>query len=233
MKNHKGFTMVELLAVITILAIIMVILIPAVTNISKNTKESILNSKISTIETSASKYGEDNINTYQKCTNGLESGVINDDAYDECIISVDDLVGLGYLEYDTTKGDVSYVGNPVTGGRLSGNVLLCYDPSTVTISATFYDIKDKNYSCPAVDGNHSLNLGTTKKDFYWGLHEEFKTKIYTKGTFKSITCEATGPFSCKVVGDDLVITLNDNGAGSDGNYQVQVTGTYRDDEGAE
>ena len=139
MKNHKGFTMVELLAVITILAIIMVILIPAVTNISKNTKESILNSKISTIETSASKYGEDNINTYQKCTNGLESGVINDDAYDECIISVDDLVGLGYLEYDTTKDDASYVGNPVTGGRLSGNVLLCYDPSTVTISATFYD----------------------------------------------------------------------------------------------
>lgn len=233
MKNHKGFTMVELLAVITILAIIMVILIPAVTNISKNTKESILNSKISTIETSASKYGEDNINTYQKCTNGLESGVINDDAYDECIISVDDLVGLGYLEYDTTKDDASYVGNPVTGGRLNGNVLLCYDPSTVTISATFYDIKDKNYSCPAVDGNYSLNLGTTKKDFYWGLHEEFKTKIYTKGTFKSITCEATGPFSCKVVGDDLVITLNDNGAGSDGNYQVQVTGTYRDDEGAE
>ena len=47
MNNHKGFTMVELLAVITILAIIMVILIPAVTNISKNTKESILNSKIS------------------------------------------------------------------------------------------------------------------------------------------------------------------------------------------
>ena len=37
MKNHNGFTMVELLAVITILAIIMVILIPAVTNISKNT----------------------------------------------------------------------------------------------------------------------------------------------------------------------------------------------------
>lgn len=232
MRNHKGFTMVELLAVITILSIIMVILIPAVTNISKNTKESILNSKISTIETSASKYGEDNINTYQKCTNALESGVISKDAYDDCIVSVDDLVRYGYLEYDTTKGDASFIGNPVSGGRLDGKVLLCYDPHTITVSATLYDVNADYYSCPAVSesGNYSLNLNATKKDFYWGTHEEYKTKIYTKGAFKSITCEATGPFTCKVDGDDLIVTLNDKaGSGTDGNYQVRVIGTYYED----
>ena len=232
MRNHKGFTMVELLAVITILSIIMVILIPAVTNISKNTKESILNSKISTIETSASKYGEDNINTYQKCTNALESGVISKDAYDDCIVSVDDLVRYGYLEYDTTKGDASFIGNPVSGGRLDGKVLLCYDPHTITVSATLYDVNADYYSCPAVSesGNYSLNLNATKKDFYWGTHEEYKTKIYTKGTFKSITCEVTGPFTCKVDGDDLIVTLNDkSGSGTDGNYQVRVIGTYYED----
>ena len=232
MRNHKGFTMVELLAVITILSIIMVILIPAVTNISKNTKESILKSKISTIETSASKYGEDNINTYQKCTNALESGTINKDAYDDCIVSVDDLVRYGYLEYDTTKGDASFIGNPVSGGRLDGKVLLCYDPHTITVSATLYDVNADYYSCPAVSesGNYSLNLNATKKDFYWGTHEEYKTKIYTKGTFKSITCEVTGPFTCKVDGDDLIVTLNDkSGSGTDGNYQVRVIGTYYED----
>ena len=232
MRDHKGFTMVELLAVITILSIIMVILIPAVTNISKNTKESILNSKISTIETSASKYGEDNINTYQKCTNALESGAINKDAYDDCIVSVDDLVRYGYLEYDTTKGDASFIGNPVSGGRLDGKVLLCYDPHTITVSATLYDVNADYYSCPAVSesGNYSLNLNATKKDFYWGTHEEYKTKIYTKGTFKSITCEVTGPFTCKVDGDDLILTLNDkSGSGTDGNYQVRVIGTYYED----
>lgn len=232
MSDHKGFTMVELLAVITILSIIMVILIPAVTNISKNTKESILNSKISTIETSASKYGEDNINTYQKCTNVLESGAINKDAYDDCIVSVDDLVRYGYLEYDTTKGDASFIGNPVSGGRLDGKVLLCYDPHTITVSATLYDVNADYYSCPAVSesGNYSLNLNATKKDFYWGTHEEYKTKIYTKGTFKSITCEVTGPFTCKVDGDDLIVTLNDkSGSGTDGNYQVRVIGTYYED----
>ena len=232
MRDHKGFTMVELLAVITILSIIMVILIPAVTNISKNTKESILNSKISTIETSASKYGEDNINTYQKCTNALESGVISKDAYDDCIVSVDDLVRYGYLEYDTTKWDASFIGNPVSGGRLDGKILLCYDPHTITVSATLYDVNADYYSCPAVSesGNYSLNLNATKKDFYWGTHEEYKTKIYTKGTFKSITCEVTGPFTCKVDGDDLILTLNDkSGSGTDGNYQVRVIGTYYED----
>ena len=230
MKNQKGFTMVELLAVITILAIIMVILIPAVSNISKNTKESILNSKISTIETSASKYGEDNINAFQKCTNALEAGVINKDAYKDCLVSVDELVALGYLEYDTTKGDASFISNPVTGGRVDGNLLLCYNPHTITVSATLYDVNTDYYSCPAVSesGNYSLNLGITRKSFYWGTHEEFKTSIHTKGEFKSIDCSVDGPFSCKVDGNSLVITLNDIGDKKQGSFDVQVTGVYNE-----
>lgn len=230
MKNHKGFTMVELLAVVAILSIIMVILIPAIDNISKSTKESILSSKIDTIETSASKYGEDNINNYQKCTNALEGGSIGGDVYRDCLISVADLVRLGYLEYDTTKNGTSFISNPVTGGSVEGNILLCYNSHTITVNATLYDLKDQHYSCPAISdsGNYSLNLGATRRDFYWGTHEVYKTKIYTKGDFKKITCDVDGPFSCSVSGDDLTITLNDSGLGADGNYQVKVTGIYNE-----
>lgn len=230
MKSNKGFTMVELLAVITILSVIMIILIPAVDNISKSTKESVLSSKINTIETSASKFGEDNINNYQKCTNALEGGAIGGYVYTDCLISVTDLVRLGYLEFDTTKNGASFISNPVTGGSVDGNILLCYDPHTITVNATFYNNGDVNYSCPAVSdsGNYSLNLGATRKDFYWGTHEVFKTKIYTKGDFKNITCSVDGPFSCSISGDDLTITLNDSGTGANGSYQVQVTATYNE-----
>ena len=237
MKSRNGFTMVELLAVIVILSIIMVILIPAVSNVSKNTKESILQSKISTIETSASKYGDDNINTYQKCTNALESGGIDIDAYKDCIISVDDLVGLGYLEYDTTKGNASFIGNPVTGDRIDGTVLLCYNAHTISIDAIYYE-KDSeaggmvHYSCPAVSesGNYSLSIGSYRKDFYWGTHETFKTKIYTKGNFKSLTCETTGPFTCDIEDNYLNVTLDDSGTPSSehGYYFVYVDAVYEE-----
>ena len=39
MKNKKGFTLVELIGVITLLALIALVVYPAITTVIKNTKE--------------------------------------------------------------------------------------------------------------------------------------------------------------------------------------------------
>ena len=77
--NNKGFTLMELIASIVILAIIMAIAIPATSNISKLIKNNQRNNVIKEIEIAAEKYA-------------FDSG--------ETLIFVDKLVTEGYLESD-------------------------------------------------------------------------------------------------------------------------------------
>lgn len=58
--NKKGFTIVEILAVIVILAFILIITIPAVSNSSKKAKERTYQTKVKLIESSAVLFGQDN-----------------------------------------------------------------------------------------------------------------------------------------------------------------------------
>lgn len=57
--NKKGFTLIELLAVIVILGIVGAIAMAGIGNLAQNTKEEMLNKKITMIEEAATLYGED------------------------------------------------------------------------------------------------------------------------------------------------------------------------------
>ncbi len=59
MKNNKGFTLVELLAVIVVLALLVSIAVPSTVSISNRLKKKMYCSKIDSIETAAALYGED------------------------------------------------------------------------------------------------------------------------------------------------------------------------------
>ena len=69
-SNKRGFTITEILAVIVILAIILALVFPAVTNSSNKSKISLRESKIKTVVSAGEKYGNTSINKYQYCTNG-------------------------------------------------------------------------------------------------------------------------------------------------------------------
>ncbi len=94
MKNKKGFTLVELLAVIVILAIIISIAVPGTLGISNRIKEKLFCSKIDFIENAAKLYGEDK-------RDSLTTNVsVNGGSYKGKTIQVSELVNKNYLKKD-------------------------------------------------------------------------------------------------------------------------------------
>ena len=90
--KKKGFTLVELLGVITVLGITALLIIPSVEKIIKKNKEKALENNKKTIITATKNWITDN---KQKIMDG-----------DEYIITVGDLKTSGYLEFN--------IKNPVT-----------------------------------------------------------------------------------------------------------------------
>ena len=100
MRSNKGFTLVELLAVITVLGIIMIIVIPAVSNNSNTAKETVLKTKVNLIVDQATIWGEDNLNYFLTSSRGPLRDC--SEASDEvtCKITFKDLAEAGYVKYD-------------------------------------------------------------------------------------------------------------------------------------
>ena len=100
----KGFTLVELLAVIIILGIVALITFPIVDNSIKNSKQAALERTIGSIEEAAHNYSSQNNLGYPE---------------EEKAISLDELKSSGFLTSDIT--------NPVTNEEMTGCVLYRWD----------------------------------------------------------------------------------------------------------
>lgn len=58
--NNKGFTLVEIISVVALLAIVIIITVPIIGNVSENIKKSTLKTKVENIKKAAILYGQDN-----------------------------------------------------------------------------------------------------------------------------------------------------------------------------
>ena len=104
MKNNKGFTLIELMAVITIIAIIIAIAVPSYINITNSTNEKMYQNKVTTIIAKAEEYASDN-------------------NIDNTSLSVAKLIEEGYLEPDNTNGaENELITNP-KGGYMDCNIV--------------------------------------------------------------------------------------------------------------
>lgn len=99
MKN-KGFTLVELLAVIVILAIITAISSAGVSVVKDAINKSMWNSNIKLIERSAINYGEDNKNRLKN-----ECIIGNEKKYNCLEVSVQYLINKHYIKTKETDGN--------------------------------------------------------------------------------------------------------------------------------
>ncbi len=90
MINKKGFTIIEILAVIALIGIVAVLVIPRITNMDSKTKVKMYNAKIEKALGASYKYGIDNIDTLSnsECTN----------------VTIGTLIRLKYLSADDETG---------------------------------------------------------------------------------------------------------------------------------
>ena len=86
----KGFTLIELMASIVILAVIMVIIMPSMIDILNRSKTSLNEEQISQLEYSASQWGLDNLSQ----TNGTPS---------QSYVTLETLKNAGFLENKQIK----------------------------------------------------------------------------------------------------------------------------------
>ena len=98
-QKEKGFTIVELLATIVILAIIITLAVSGYNKISINVKQKALENLKTKIETKAEDYAKDTGNL---------------------LTNVDELVKKGYLDADDEKGNIK---SPVDGTRLNCHIV--------------------------------------------------------------------------------------------------------------
>ncbi len=115
MKNKKGFTLVELLCVITILALIGVMASTGIITLSKKSKENMYCAKLEMIETKATEYAvkyEKELNQSNEYYNGYKS----------IKIKVEDLITSGKLEPDKDN----MVLNPLNNESLNNTEIILY-----------------------------------------------------------------------------------------------------------
>lgn len=169
--NNKGFTLVELLLSIVVLALIMVIAIPSVDNVSEAVRKNQRDNNIKQIEIAASKYA-------------FDTG--------ETIIFVDKLVTEGYIESDE---DGNIIDN------LNNSRLNCYVVEMEKVSdyynATFIDGKnyDNNGECDlsklkeenAEVNIEVLNNGITVSDTDAWVRGTMSLRAYSDSV--SVDCE--------------------------------------------
>ncbi len=120
MKREKGFTLVELLAVIVILGLLAAIVIPAYNTIKKKAATEMYNNKVEMIKAAAYKYGNDNVND------------VAANPTDYINIPIATFITTGYLASDSKTENILI--NPLTNEAISETITIIYVDNKITVN---------------------------------------------------------------------------------------------------
>lgn len=146
--KKKGFTIVELIAVITVLALLLILVVPTITSSSTSAREKTYQTKIESIETAAKLYGQDNYRTIVDGANDGEEGFYiestEDIKYRVQKIKVSDLVPK-YVEPDTDEG-TGHVVDPRNSNMFLDDyeIEVKINTNTRKVTAKFIDPDEEN-----------------------------------------------------------------------------------------
>lgn len=147
--SNKAFTLVEMMAVIAIIAILGIIVAPGILSIRKSVLESTLESRLNMIENAAKDYAQENIDELKSNVSSNYDGSRNPSP--DCIYrTVNYLINSGYL-----KTNNSYTGrdgekenqiiNPVTGESMNNKrVCIRFDTNNVMTREVIAYVVEEN-----------------------------------------------------------------------------------------
>lgn len=120
LKSNKGFTLVELIAVIVILIAVIAIAVPTITRLLNRNKEEIYKTKIDVILKQAKIYAKDNTDFLYESSKRYGSYVCN-------TITVKDLLDAGYLD-DVDEKEVKdqIIRDPRNNNSLNDEKVMLY-----------------------------------------------------------------------------------------------------------
>lgn len=129
--NKSGFTLIELLGVIVLLAVITTVAVPSAWGIARKLKQNMLETKIDLILEDAKLYGQDHLSEIAQKPSKFNS------LYSCTVVSIQNLVDLGYLSSDKEESGVEYVINPVDNSFLNNEEIIIYikNKRVVTVMA--------------------------------------------------------------------------------------------------
>lgn len=134
--NDKGFTLIELIATILILALVMSIATYSITNVIKRSKEENYNILINNIKDGAEVY-------YQECKYANNSGISCSLSNGSYVITLGDLVKYNYLKGNDADNQYVIV-NPKNDEDIgSCQVKVSYSNGTILVEAV-----SPSGSCP-------------------------------------------------------------------------------------
>ena len=135
MENNKGFTLIELIATIIILAVVMSIGAYAITNVIRQSREKNYAILIKNIKDGVEVY-------YQECTYSNNSGI---ECRDDWTIKLGDLVTYGYVKSNAEDKSGKLI-NPLDDSDISDcTIKVIYNDGEIDITPVG---KLNNISCP-------------------------------------------------------------------------------------
>lgn len=150
--KKNGFTLVELLSVLIILGLLVVLTVPAFTNVYSGVRRENLNAKLTEIKASALKYGS-------KIKDEIK------DASGSCIeTSVAELIEKGYLISESDSENVIY--STVDDKPLDEPILVCYNIPKFDLEAYYVYNFDSNKYYYKNDMVRYHNPSTNKDEIY-------------------------------------------------------------------
>jgi len=138
MKDKKGFTLVELLAVIALLSIVLIIATTSINAIHDNSLKKLLETKIEEIESAAIIYGQENSDFLNsECTvDGID--------YKFChVVTVEELINGNYFSTGYFEEDERTLINDVTRKSMNSDTVQIYRKNN-RVYAIMLDIKSNS-----------------------------------------------------------------------------------------
>ena len=118
-KEKRGFTLVEILAVIVLISLIVIIAVPSVKSVSAKSKRKLFDTKVKITEEAVNLWGESNLSCFETGCDVLSDCQDIENNTRKCKTTFGVLAKNNIINYDGEVDGVEYVVNPIDSSNMN------------------------------------------------------------------------------------------------------------------